>query len=839
MQRMMTSCAALGLLAALVYASQREVAAPDPAAGAPAKRPAAAPTPPPLPTPPEQVRLEKYSPTTQEIQVSAQRAARLAAQTQGRVFKAKVTPHWFDKNTKFWYRNDLRSGEREFILVDAEQGTRGPAFDHEKLAAALAKATNTKTTAKRLPFDTIEFVESGKAVRFTVSGAAWRCDLASYECSRVKKSALEAHGLPPVGLAPPAEAEEPREDATEPESDVPEPFAEDDQDGDAPQQKKKGGGKKLPPRSPTREVTSPDGRWTAAVKDANVVLRDKDGKETQLTRDGVAGNAYGYFTWSPDAKALVAYRTEPGDNKEVYMIETSPRDQLPAKLHQRPYPRPGDKFAAHEMWLFDIEAKKPLKVEVERIDFGSVPFLRWKKDGRRFTFERIDRGHQRFRLIEVDAQTGKTRNLIDEKADTFIWTAHAPKSGLLGVHVRYLNRTNELLYVSQRDGWKHLYLLDGATGAIKHQITKGPWVVRAIDTVDEAKRQIWFRASGKHPDQDPYLIHYYRVNFDGSGLVALTEGNGNHSVEYSPDNKYLLDTYSRLDMAPVTELRRVADGKLVCALEKADVSALEATGWRYPEVFVAKGRDGKTDIWGMVIRPTNFNPNLKYPIIEYIYAGPHDSHVPKTFASYRPLQALAELGFIVVQIDGMGTANRSRAFHDVCWKNIGDGGFPDRILWIRALAKRYQYMDTERVGIFGTSAGGQNALGALLFHGHFYKVAVSACGCHDNRLDKFSWNEQWMGLMGPHYAAQSNATNAYKLTGKLLLIVGELDTNVPFESTMRVVDALIRAGKDFDLLFVPGMGHSNGGAYGTVRQRDFFVRHLHGVEPPNRNVAAR
>jgi dipeptidyl aminopeptidase/acylaminoacyl peptidase len=292
-------------------------------------------------------------------------------------------------------------------------------------------------------------------------------------------------------------------------------------------------------------------------------------------------------------------------------------------------------------------------------------------------------------------------------------------------------------------------------------------------------------------------------------------------------------------MAPLNELRRVSDGALVCRLEKADISALEETGWRYPEVFVAKGRDGKTDIWGMVIRPTNFDPQKKYPIIEYIYAGPHDSHVPKTFTAYRNLQALAEMGFIVVQIDGMGTANRSRAFHDVCWKNIADGGFPDRILWIRELAKRYKYMDTDRVGIFGTSAGGQNALGALLFHGHFYKVAVSACGCHDNRLDKFSWNEQWMGLMGPHYAAQSNVTNAYKLTGKLLLIVGELDTNVPFESTMRVVDALIKAGKDFDLLFVPGMGHSNGGAYGTVRQRDFFVRHLHGVEPPNRNVAAR
>jgi dipeptidyl aminopeptidase/acylaminoacyl peptidase len=520
------------------------------------------------------------------------------------------------------------------------------------------------------------------------------------------------------------------------------------------------------------------------------------------------------------------------------MIETSPRDQLPAKLHQRGYPRPGDKFDSHEMWLFDLGTRKPVKADLERLDMEPfrVPPLRWKKDARHFTFERADRGHQRFRIIEVDAHTGKSRTILEEKAATFLWTVHAPRLGLLGVAVRYLTQTEELIYVSQRDGWKHLYLVDARTGQFKNPITKGPWVVRKIDRVDEEKRQIWFLASGKNPNQDPYLVHHYRVNFDGSGLVALTEGNGNHDISFSPDRKYLIDTYSRVDLAPVTELRRTDDGSLVCALEKADISALEQTGWRHPEVFTAKGRDGQTDIWGVVYRPANFDPKKKYPIIEAIYAGPHDSHVPKMFAAFRPLQSLAEMGFMVVQIDGMGTANRSRAFHDVCWKNLADAGFPDRILWIKALAKRYPYMDIERVGIFGTSAGGQNALGALLFHGYFYKVAVAACGCHDNRLDKYSWNEQWMGLMGPHYEVQSNSTNAHKLTGKLLLIVGELDTNVPFESTMRVVDALIRARKRFDLLVVPGMGHSSGGPYGEMLKRDFFVRHLHGVSPPDRNT---
>jgi len=403
------------------------------------------------------------------------------------------------------------------------------------------------------------------------------------------------------------------------------------------------------------------------------------------------------------------------------------------------------------------------------------------------------------------------------------------------VYVRHLDSTEEILYVSQQDGWKHMYLLEAGTGSVKHQITRGEWVVRAIDRVDEERRQIWFQASGQNPDQDPYLIHYYRVNFDGSGLVALTEGNGNHTVQFSPDRRYLIDTYSRVDLPPVHELRRVSDGALVCKLEEADVSALRATGWRPPEVFVAKGRDGQTDIWGIVCRPQNFDETKKYPVIEYIYAGPHDSHVPKSFFTHHSMQALAELGFIVVQIDGMGTANRSRAFHDVCWKNIADAGFPDRILWIKALARRYAHVDDSRVGIYGTSAGGQNALGGLLFHPDFYKVAVAACGCHDNRLDKVTWNEQWMGLLGPHYEAQSNVTHAHKLQGKLLLIVGELDTNVPFESTMRVANALIRAQKDFDLLFMPGMGHSDGGRYGERRRWDFFVRHLHGVEPPDRN----
>jgi hypothetical protein len=298
-------------------------------------------------------------------------------------------------------------------------------------------------------------------------------------------------------------------------------------------------------------------------------------------------------------------------------------------------------------------------------------------------------------------------------------------------------------------------------------------------------------------------------------------------------------------MPPVHTLRRVSDGGRVCKLESADVSALMATGWRPPEVFVAKARDGKTDIWGIICRPKGFDPNKKYPVIEQIYAGPQGSFVPKTWSAASRFSFLTDMGFIVVQMDGMGTANRSKAFHDVCWHDLKDAGFPDRILWHQAAGKKYPYYDLERVGIYGTSAGGQNAAGGVLFHPDFYKVAVAACGCHDNRMDKASWNEQWMGYpVGPWYAASSNVDNAQRLQGKLLLIVGEIDSNVPPESTMRVVDALIKADKDFDLLVVPGANHGMGGAYGQRRLRDFFVRHLQGGAPadqtshPSRDVVA-
>ena len=578
---------------------------------------------------------------------------------------------------------------------------------------------------------------------------------------------------------------------------------------------------------------SPDGKWTAFIKDHNLFIRSDADKEVQLTDDGKEGSAYGRFAWAPDSKTVVAFRIESAERKEVYLVESSPSGGGRAKLHTRPYALPGDKFTTYQVNLFDVATRKQIKPEVDALEHEWLrPRLHWKRDGRHFAYQQVDRGHQRLRLIEVDSHTGSTRNLIDEKSDTFIWTAHTENVAMSWI--TWLTNSDQVIYASERDGWRHLYLVD--TNGGMSQITKGNWVVRGLDRIDEENRQLWFRASGKNADQDPYFIHYYRINFDGTGLLALTEGNGNHLIGYSPDRKYYIDTYSRVDAVPVHELRRAADGKLITQFEKGEV----AGEWKAPDVFVAKGRDGKTDIWGLIYRPRNFDPKKSYPIIEDIYAGPQGSFVPKTFSARSRYQGLNDLGFIVVKIDGMGTANRSKAFHDVCFKNLKDAGFADRILWMKAAAAKHPHMDITRVGVYGNSAGGQNAAAAVLFHPDFYKVAVASCGCHDNRMDKASWNEQWMGYpVGPQYSECSNIDNAHRLRGKLFLIVGEMDNNVPPESTMRFADALIKAGKDFDLLVIPGGGHGMGGAYGQRRMQDFFVRHLLGTEPPDRNGERR
>ena len=704
------------------------------------------------------------------------------------VYKARITPQWLEGGQRFWYRNELPKEKREYVLVDCHKGVRALAFNHDKLAAALAEAGHDSARADKLSLEGLSFDEEGKLIRFEAFERHWSCDGETYaltDMGALAKSAEQATADSQAG------AEATRRGGTR-------SFAN--------------------PRSP-------NGKWLASVRSFNLHVRSTQGDtEIQLTEDGREADAYEMPQWSPDGKALIAFRVRRPVRKEVFLIESSPRGGGRAVMRSRPYALPGDEFPRYELKLFNAEQWSPIACNVDAVDFGT-PRLRFSRDGSKFTYEQVDRGHQRYRLMQVDVQTGASRALIDERSDTFIWTAHTENVSV--PRLTWLEDTEEILYASERDGWRHLYLLDAGSGAIKNQITRGPYVVRGIDRIDEERRQLWFRAGGMNPDQDPYFLHHYRINFDGSGLVALTAGNGTHALEPSPDRQYFIDTYSRVDQPPIHELRRGTDGTFVCRLEEADIAELRASGWEDPEVFHAKARDGESDVWGIVCRPRDFDPSKKYPVIEQIYAGPHSSYVPKSFSAQRRFSALTDLGFVVVQVDGMGTANRSKAFHDVCWKNLKDAGLPDHILWHRALAKKYPWYDISRVGVYGTSAGGQNAAAALLFHPDFYKAGVAACGCHDNRMDKASWNEQWMGYpVGPQYAESSNIDNAWRLQGHLLLIVGELDENVPPESTLRFADALIRADKDFDLLVVPGAGHGMGGAYGARRMHDYFVRHL-------------
>ncbi len=747
-----------------------------------------------------------------------ERAVSLGTRTAGLVDRDHVKSHWLPGNNSFWYRVQIGPKQQEVVFVDAVQGTRQVGSEAAKRAAAQTTSllsdpniprrsatTGGETTVvfanrsaveielfwmdfqgQRRSYGTV--APGAKSEMHTFAGHVWLvADLKGRELTLVK-----------------ATAEPGRVEID---------------------------GKPLPPVSKSQTVRnlSPDGKWIAFIKSNNVWLRiAATNKEYALSTNGTADDAYdSELHWSPDSTRLAAIQVERAQEHKVYFVESSPKDQLQPKLHTIDYLKPGDRIAHPRVRLFALTRRRQVTVKDELFpNPWSISQLRWAPDGSHFTFLYNQRGHQLLRIIRVDGRTGAAHAIVEETSPTFI-----DYSQKLFSH--WLDETKELIWMSERDGWNHLWLYNARNGEVKNQITRGQWVVRKVERVDAERRQVWFFAGGVRPEQDPYYLHLCRVNFDGTGFVVLTQDDGTHTVDFSPDGRWFVDTWSRVDQPPITELRRSDDGGLVCVLEKADATRLLAAGWTTPERFSAKGRDEQTDIYGILVRPSTFDPAQKYPVIESIYAGPHGAFVPKAWDRQLGMHQIAELGFVVVQIDGMGTNWRSRAFHDVCWKNLKDGGFPDRIAWLRAAAETRSWMDLQRVGIYGGSTGGMNALSGLLHHGDFYKVGVADCGCHDNRMDKIWWNEAWMGWpVGAEYAENSNVTHAARLRGKLLLIVGEMDTNVDPASTMQVVHALEKADKDFDLLVMTGTGHGAAEtAYGSRRRMDFLVRHLLGKEP--------
>ena len=571
-----------------------------------------------------------------------------------------------------------------------------------------------------------------------------------------------------------------------------------------------------------REVKqfSPDSTLVAFVRDNNVWVSKADGKEPcQLSFDGTDGEGYSEIQWSPDGKKLSALKKEVLKERQIILRTSRPEDQVQPRYRYLDYAKPGDRLPQCTPALFDVEARKaiPLDRTIPR-DQYFLTLGEWSPNSDFFTYEYNQRGHQVYELAAVDATNGKVRTLAKEEPDTFVYYYDL---------WRYLFKDGKrVLWISERDDWRHLYIIDTKTLQMR-QLTRGEWNVREIHKVDEEGGFILANANGLHAaeGEDPYNKHVIKIDIATGKVTDLTPENANHVVTFNRQFTAFVDNYSRPDLPTTSVLRSASDGKVTLAIQKMDISKALKQGFTMPEVFSAKDRDGVTDIWGTIYRPFKFNPRKQYPVIEYIYAGPHDSHVTKDFSGPMRFSRLLELGFIVVTIDGMGTDNRSKSFQDVAWRNLKDAGFPDRILWMQAAAKKYKYMNLDKVGIYGYSAGGQNAMGALLFHPEFYKVGVALCGCHDNRMDKIWWNEQWMGYpIGPWYSESSNVDNAWRLEGKLFLINGEVDDNVDPASTLQVVSELIKNEKYFEQLYVPGYSHNLGAEWITRRVYEFFWR---------------
>jgi dipeptidyl-peptidase 4 len=808
-------------------------------------------------------------------------SASLGERTKAPIYGEAIQLNWFDEDAYAWYRVQTGKNTFRYKLVDTAKQLCNEAFDHEQLTMQLNNA-GVAISSTGLDLGGIEFSSGARLLRFSMAGQAYE-----FDCAANKLSKIDGVSLPSPAGTMPSLARWRRSRSSDERIEI--RFANKlerevtlwwiDPSGKLHGYGKIAAGAELPmstfaghawlvksdsgepvaafvgersgslavidatiapPKEPQQRRrrdtsnagnVSPDRKWEVQFSENNVVLKsiDSDAQPKKLTSDGTVENSYGgQVWWSPDSQYFVVLRTEPGENRMITMIDSAPDDQLQPKVMTLPYTKPGDRLDHPRPYLFKMETQAGIAIDDSLFPnpFDLSQFD-WRVDSKAFRFVYNQRGHQVLRVLEFDPATAQVRVLVDEQSKTFINYSQS-------FFLQFLDDSKEIIWMTERSGWNHLVLIDQSSGQVKNAITTGDWVVRGIERIDLDKRQAWVRASGVVAGQDPYYVHLLRVNLDGTGLTHLTEGDGTHQWDFSPTQRWIVDRYSRVDMPPVTELRNAEDGRAVCKLESADWSDLLKTGWQPPERFQAFGRDGVTKIFGVILRPTHFDPSKKYPVLEHIYAGPHSAFVPKAFGRQLNLMEIAELGFIVVQIDGMGTSHRSKAFHDVCWQNLGDSGFPDRIRWIQAAAAAHPEMDlTHGVGIWGGSAGGQSALRALLAHSDFYSAAVADCGCHDNRMDKIWWNEQWMGWpIGPHYAEQSNVTQAHRLQGKLLLIVGELDNNVDPASTMQVVDALIKADKDFDLLVVPGAGHGIGSApYGERRAKDFFVRHLWHREP--------
>ncbi len=725
-----------------------------------------------------------------------------------------VRPTWL-ADERFWYRVTTAAGS-EFILVDPAKGTRAPAFPHAKIAAALSTASGKQYTADQLPFQEIEFAADGQSFSFQASGK-WQCDVQGVKCTAAEGGAPAGGGRGGRG----------------------------------------GGGRGGRGGGAAQEVLSPDKKHAAFIRDSNLWVRDvATNKESPLTTDGIKD--FGYATdnagwassnrpivlWSEDSKRLATFQQDQRGVGEMYLVDTKVGHPT---LQAWKYPLPGDEVVTTiQRVVVDLDGPRVVRLKIPADQHrstlcdnvacrgGEWADVQWDKDGAKLAFVSTSRDHKQETLRIADATTGAIRDVLEEKVPTFF------ESGNGRVNWKFLPESKEFLWFSERDNWGHLYLYDSETGKLKNQVTSGEWNVTQLLRVDEKNRQLYFLGVGREKGRDPYFIHFYRIGFDGKGLTLLTPDDGNHEVTLSTSGKYFVDTFSKPDVAPVAVLRDDS-GKLITPLERADTSKLLSAGWKPPVTFTVKARDGVTDLYGLMFKPSNFDASKKYPIVNHIYPGPQTGSVgSRSFSAARgDCQALAELGFIVVEIDGMGTPWRSKKFHEAYFGNLGDNTLPDQVTGMQQLAKRYPWIDIERAGIYGHSGGGYATAGAMFHYPDFFKVGISEAGNHDNREYEDDWAEKWQGLLQTNpdgttsYDAQANQLFAKNLKGHLLLAHGTMDNNVPPYNTMLVVNELIKANKDFDLLLLPNRNHGFGNEPYMIRRRwDYFVRYLLGGEPP-------
>ena len=721
-----------------------------------------------------------------------------------------VDPHWL-AGDRVWYRNRSATGY-EFLVLDLATGTRRPAFDHARLAASLSEAADTSYDARKLPFREIQLVNGEKAVRVAVRPKKnWTCDLTTYRCT----------------------------------------------------------GPDTLPYERVAEVPSPDGKWVAFERGGNLWLRATGGgEEVQLTKDGATDWGYAVnrsgccqtvtnarrktplrpiVLWSSDSKRIATHRFDERDVRQMYLLETKNPGPV---LHTYRYALPGDSvIPSYDLWMFDVATRSGVRVNRPPQPAVNTSCcwlttdtvwkdVRWSPSNDALFFTYGSRGFHSLELVTADARTGEARTILTEKSPTFIET-NLNSGGI--PNWRPLANGREVIWFSERDGWAHLYLVDAATGAVKNRITSGEWTVSDLLSVDETGRWVYFTARGREAGRDPYFRHLYRAKLDGSGIQLLTPENAEHDVDISPSGKYVLDSYST-PTTPTTVVVRRVDGTMVKQVQKGDISRLLATGWTPPEPFVVKARDGVTDLYGLLYRPSKLEPGRQYPIIDYIYPGPQVGPIgPRTFTANARgnARALAELGFFVVQVDAMGTPGRSKAFHDVYYGRMDDNGLPDHIATIKQLAARNPEIDLARVGIFGHSGGGFSSTDAILRYPEFFKVAVSSAGNHDQRSYDYTWGEKYQGLVKKlsdstdSYDPQSNWRIAKNLRGKLLLMFGTLDDNVHPVATELLIDELIKADRNFDLIVMPNRNHGFANEPYVVRRTwDYFVKNLLHVDPP-------